>query len=283
MGAHWERNILLNEMMTASEITNARISEFTLALMEDSGWYYTNFDFKEHFTHWKNVGCLLNFDLDLERMSLDGIKIDQLYYANNECQVKHSKGCYYDFTHQALCYKDEFMGNPNDERYAQLIPSKYRYFGQASDSCVNPLNSKNSDIFGEKHESSSRCFTGNFRRSGLFKTKPLKFQSTGSFCFSSKCIKDAPSSSSSIATPVKPTQIEILIEGKPFYCSYAGEILQIEVKVKNPLDKKIPEHLIQGSITCPDPDQFCLHEPKCREDCELIGRCLAKGGCYKFD
>lgn len=118
MGAHWERNILLNEMMTASEITNARISEFTLALMEDSGWYYTNFDFKEHFTHWKNVGCLLNFDLDLERMSLDGIKIDQLYYANNECQVKHSKGCYYDFTHQALCYKDEFMGNPNDERYA---------------------------------------------------------------------------------------------------------------------------------------------------------------------
>lgn len=63
-GSHWERNIMMNEIMTASGISSSRVSIFTLALMKDSGWYDVNQDFAEHFTHWKNVGCKLNFDLD---------------------------------------------------------------------------------------------------------------------------------------------------------------------------------------------------------------------------
>jgi len=38
-GSHWERTVLHNEFMTASDMKNAAFSKFTLALLEDSGWY----------------------------------------------------------------------------------------------------------------------------------------------------------------------------------------------------------------------------------------------------
>ena len=65
-GSHWERNILMNEIMTVTNISSSRASLFTQALLQDSGWYEVNQSFAEHFTHWKNVGCKLNFDLDVK-------------------------------------------------------------------------------------------------------------------------------------------------------------------------------------------------------------------------
>ena len=39
LGSHWERVILENEYMTASGISHdAAISNFTLKLLDDSGW-----------------------------------------------------------------------------------------------------------------------------------------------------------------------------------------------------------------------------------------------------
>jgi Leishmanolysin len=109
MGAHWERSTLMNEMMTASEITNSRMSEFTLALMQDSGWYISNFEYSEHFTYGKNVGCRLNFDLDLDEFVRKGGNIANLTYMKSQCSEKFSRGCFYDYTHQGLCLKDSFM------------------------------------------------------------------------------------------------------------------------------------------------------------------------------
>ena len=67
-GAHWERSILMNEMMTASDIASPRISEFTLALMQDTGWYEVDFKFAENFTFFKNIGCKLDLDVDLQEL-----------------------------------------------------------------------------------------------------------------------------------------------------------------------------------------------------------------------
>ena len=38
-GAHWERRLFYNELMTASISENPVISNTTLSLFEDSGWY----------------------------------------------------------------------------------------------------------------------------------------------------------------------------------------------------------------------------------------------------
>jgi len=43
--------------MTASSIKDARLSEFTLALLEGSGWYQVNYSFAEPMTYGKSEGC----------------------------------------------------------------------------------------------------------------------------------------------------------------------------------------------------------------------------------
>lgn len=166
VGAHWERNILMNEMMTASEITSSRISIFTLALMQDSGWYTSNFDFAENFTYWKNVGCKYNFDLDFTALLEGEGSLDGVEWMPKECEVSGAKGCFYDYTHQSLCYEDVFMGNGNDSRFESFYESKFRFFSRPSDSCVDKNIKKNGVLFGESYGSDQRCFVGKFDRVG---------------------------------------------------------------------------------------------------------------------
>jgi hypothetical protein len=42
-GAHWKSVSLHNEVMTSSSVQDASYSEFTLALLHDSGWYQVDF------------------------------------------------------------------------------------------------------------------------------------------------------------------------------------------------------------------------------------------------
>lgn len=46
-GSHWERRLVYNELMTASLSEDPSISEITLSLLEDSGWYKPNYDMVE--------------------------------------------------------------------------------------------------------------------------------------------------------------------------------------------------------------------------------------------
>lgn len=43
--------------MTASEIDDARISEFTLAFLEGTGWYDVDYTMAEPFNWGRNQGC----------------------------------------------------------------------------------------------------------------------------------------------------------------------------------------------------------------------------------
>jgi len=38
-GAHWEKMFFFSEFMSGVQVTNPVISELTMALLEDSGWY----------------------------------------------------------------------------------------------------------------------------------------------------------------------------------------------------------------------------------------------------
>lgn len=167
-GAHWERSILMNEMMTASDIASPRISEFTLALMQDSGWYEVDFNLAENFTYYKNVGCKLDFDVDLIAIQQSASIPPEVSWMPKECSTKNKRGCFYDYTHQALCYKDPFFGNPNSGISESYISSTYRFFGMSNDSCVSKNQQKNYELFGEAYGSSERCFVGSLMREGKF-------------------------------------------------------------------------------------------------------------------
>lgn len=43
--------------MTATEIYDPRVSEFTLAMLEASGWYHVNYEMAEPLSWGRNEGC----------------------------------------------------------------------------------------------------------------------------------------------------------------------------------------------------------------------------------
>jgi len=53
-GSHFERRTFQAEFMTANDIVDARISEFTLALLEGTGWYEVDYDMADPFTWGKD-------------------------------------------------------------------------------------------------------------------------------------------------------------------------------------------------------------------------------------
>ena len=57
MGAHFERAVLFNEVMTASTIKDAVFSGFTFSLLKDCGWYGLNDSVFENLYVGKNMGC----------------------------------------------------------------------------------------------------------------------------------------------------------------------------------------------------------------------------------
>ena len=55
-GSHWEKRLLMNEIMTGSVDTRSVVSAMTLALLEDSGWYKANYSMAEHLDWGRKQG-----------------------------------------------------------------------------------------------------------------------------------------------------------------------------------------------------------------------------------
>ncbi|KAL8116574.1 hypothetical protein AgCh_022921 [Apium graveolens] len=46
--SHWEKMLLMNEIMTGSVYTRSVVSKMTLDFLEDSGWYKANYSMADH-------------------------------------------------------------------------------------------------------------------------------------------------------------------------------------------------------------------------------------------
>lgn len=58
VGAHWERSVFQDEIMTASDMTTRlAFSNATLALLVSSGWYKVDYALSEAFIYGKGAGC----------------------------------------------------------------------------------------------------------------------------------------------------------------------------------------------------------------------------------
>lgn len=56
--SHWEKNLIENEYMTASIISHDAIySNFTLKLLEDTGWYLPKYSHIDKSVWGRNKGC----------------------------------------------------------------------------------------------------------------------------------------------------------------------------------------------------------------------------------
>ena len=57
IGSHWEARTMLGDYMIAIDYPEIVISDITLAVFEDSGWYSVNYYTGGLFRYGKNMGC----------------------------------------------------------------------------------------------------------------------------------------------------------------------------------------------------------------------------------
>jgi hypothetical protein len=110
-GSHWEKRILNNEYMTGTASNNPKISKFTLALLQDSGWYNVNYDKADTFIWGKSQGCKF-----INNSCVDWTE------KNGGCHVKAHASCSYDYTAKAECTL----------RTGLELPAEYQYYSDTS-------------------------------------------------------------------------------------------------------------------------------------------------------
>eukprot|EP01084_Bolivina_argentea_P165407 287368_1 len=115
--AHWHFKWVHSETLTAIIYGASHyFSKFTLALMEDSGWYLPNYEYAEPYYFGWNEGCLFF------RQTCININTENARFDRNFCDNSLDDGCNADYSAPAFCV----ISTGNN------IPLKYQYF--ASDS-----------------------------------------------------------------------------------------------------------------------------------------------------
>lgn len=99
IGSHWEKVVLGNEMMVGNQVANPVLSNFSLNLLQDSGWYKVNYEMAEPFFWEKGKGC--------------GVLDGQCGYYGEHCTRRGQQGCFYDHTFIAVCNRGEFSNQCN--------------------------------------------------------------------------------------------------------------------------------------------------------------------------
>ncbi|CAH8517889.1 unnamed protein product [Schistosoma turkestanicum] len=123
---HWEKRLLENDLMTATYTNSFRISPITLAMMEDTGWYISNYALSQSFSWGRGRGCTFATGSCLEYM------LEQNNHGHPItpfCQQLTSSFNNKNNGLQVSCTPDaESYGFCNLIEYSKPLPSEYVYF-----------------------------------------------------------------------------------------------------------------------------------------------------------
>ena len=122
-GSHWEARVMLGDYMISTDYPEITISEITLALLEDSGWYTVNYYTGGLFRFGKGLGCsFLNSSCIRDDMSLFGRE-----FCLNENEERCSSGN----IDRGFCYIVKYDNIPENYQYFKnnkkggFLPSDY--------------------------------------------------------------------------------------------------------------------------------------------------------------
>jgi hypothetical protein len=97
--SHWSRTMIQNELMTGSSAYNYRIlTNFTLKLLDDTGWYKIDYSYAEKIIWGRNKGC------QFFKSSCDDF--------SEYCKTLQKLGCDYDYKFLATCTNDGLSSCP---------------------------------------------------------------------------------------------------------------------------------------------------------------------------
>ncbi|KAL4486722.1 hypothetical protein ABPG72_022197 [Tetrahymena utriculariae] len=161
-GAHWERKVFGNELMTGSSMYDSVLSSFTASMFEISGWYSVNQDKVGTLIWGKQQGC--------------GIFKSQCNI-NQFCPSQKQVGCSYDYSSIGACEDD-----PLSDKCFFYLPYSNAHCNYPAESIASMI-----DKLGGATGQKSRCW-----RTDLLNKKVHK--KIDAFCFESRCSYENPNS-----------------------------------------------------------------------------------------
>ena len=248
-GFHWDPRYMLGDYMISLDYFDTVISDITLALFEDSGFYKVNYYTGGLFKFGKNKGC------DFFEKNCNYTFNETLLFNDTFCFTPGESLCSQSKTNKGKCAIYNYASRNIN------ISTKYQYFDnpqygglERMNYCPVPEEPMNdSNIFennckfgnisnpniNEKYGNNSFCFIGS-----LMPETSSEKENINTFCFEVECYNDTK-------------EIIVSINGKKVNCTDdAGEI-------------KVPGY--KGNITCPKYTDICSFKNKtiCNEmfDC----------------
>lgn len=156
---HWNRKAMNGDYMIGKSFGENLISEITLALFEDSGWYKVNYDLANVFTWGKNKGCDFLYCKDCyskkEINTKLGIFNIKSKYPNEFCANFNNPICSTHNIFRGVCEVSENISNHE----VKTMPFSDKKFGGSDvymDFCPSALEEK----FGQNYYGGS-CRLGN--------------------------------------------------------------------------------------------------------------------------
>eukprot|EP01119_Soliformovum_irregulare_P001119 TRINITY_DN1082_c0_g1_i1.p1 TRINITY_DN1082_c0_g1~~TRINITY_DN1082_c0_g1_i1.p1 ORF type:complete len:653 (-),score=144.97 TRINITY_DN1082_c0_g1_i1:45-2003(-) len=169
-GSHWEKRLAANEYMTGTSSSDPVYSYFTMALLEDSGWYYPNYTNAATLYWGKGQGC--NF-VNLRCATW------QRPYNCDPIKGNSDWDCTFDNRKKGVCNLRNLTGNPGGSAWYQNYPNNPNAYGsdsyadycgfitaQKTWDCTQPENANITfgiEAYGEHYCPTCRCMRTNTR------------------------------------------------------------------------------------------------------------------------
>jgi len=296
VGSHWEARILLGDYMCGSTRTEEEvISEFTLAYLEDTGYYKANYYTGGLMRYGKNKGCafikdkcVINYEINPE---FENEFFDTTYYGTDPSCTSARVGRAYNFL-------SEYSNLPTEYQYFQN--NKYGGFGPA-DYCPVPRqfdNEKKLNYYSgscselgdgaygssigyyETWKEGNLTFRGNryYNNSFLEKMTGEKY-SDHSFCYLSSLIKKNEEKSQLFSNKTRAFCYESFCSSKSLtvrihenyiVCPRAGGKIELEE--------------YRGYLLCPDYNLICTGTIICNNMFDCVDKkSELKNDTYNYD
>ncbi|CAJ2643108.1 unnamed protein product [Trifolium pratense] len=249
-GSHWEKRLLMNEIMTGSVDTRSVVSKMTLALLEDSGWYKANYSMADRLDWGRNQGT--------EFVTSPC----NLWKGAYHCNTTQYSGCTYNREAEGYCPILTYSGDL--PQWAQYFPQANKggqssladyctYFVAYSDgSCTDTNSARAPDrMLGEVRGSNSRCMASSLVRTGFVRGSMTQ----GNGCYQHRCINSS---------------LEVAVDGIWKVCPRAGGPILFPG--------------FNGELICPAYSELCNSDPvsvsgQCPNSCNFNGDCV-DGRCH---
>ena len=236
VGSHWESRYMLGDYMISTDYPDQAISDITLGLFEDSGFYKVNYYSGGLFKFGKGKGCGF---MDESKKCIENEKatFEEFCDTANEAMCSSSR------TLKSSCYLTT---------YTSSIPTAYQYFSDprkggfpAADYCPVPYQAHSSSTYFSNH-----CQIGSSSLSSEYNEK-IGFDS---FCFMSSILPSSSTTSTSqipicyeVRCDADNNQFTVTIGSSEIACPTEGGTVNAPSG-------------FTGSIVCPKYSDICLSD-----------------------